>query len=304
MPFYLIKNDITTMHTDAIVNAANSRLAPGGGVCGAIFAAAGFQKLDQACRAIGRCPTGQAVITDGFALPAKSIIHTVGPIWQGGGRKEAELLHSCYQNSLLLAEQHHCASIAFPLISAGIFGYPKSEAFRIAVDSIRKFLESHEMEVILVLFERSPAQPDSALLNEAHTYINDHYAASSSISPGMETAPEKGNAPFSSLLLQLIRQSKMTNDEICVRANLSRKQFSNLLETAGTPDKSTILSLAAALRLDLHTIRSLLQQAGYSLSRRSKSDLIFEYMISRGRYDIFEINQMLFSLTEKPLGIR
>ena len=131
MPFEIVRNDITKMSVDAIVNAANSVLAPGGGVCGAIFTAAGYDHLDTACRAIGHCDVGQAVITDGFQLPAKYVIHAVGPIWQGGGKNEAELLKSCYRNALHLAERKECQSIAFPLISSGIYGYPKAEALQV-----------------------------------------------------------------------------------------------------------------------------------------------------------------------------
>ena len=122
MPVSVVVGDLTRLPVDAIVNAANTALAPGGGVCGAIFAAAGYGELDRACRAIGGCPTGQAVLTPGFALPAKYIIHTAGPIWHGGGQGEAKLLRSCYDTSLRLAWDQGCRSIAFPLISAGIYG--------------------------------------------------------------------------------------------------------------------------------------------------------------------------------------
>lgn len=160
MALFLVREDITRMKVDAIVNAANSALAPGGGVCGAIFAAAGYKELDQACRAIGGCPTGQAVITPGFRLPAKYIVHTAGPIWRGGGQREAELLYGCYQNSLKIARENGCTSIAFPLISAGIYGYPKQEAFRIARESICAFLEDTELDVYLSVLDREIVFPD------------------------------------------------------------------------------------------------------------------------------------------------
>jgi len=153
MPFKLINGDITKQCVDAIVNAANTALLRGGGVCGAIFAAAGESALEAECRTIGTCQVGRAVITKGYALPAKYIIHTVGPMWQGGNRGEAALLYACYRNSLLLAEQKGCQSIAFPLISSGIFGYPRAEAQQIAENAIKTFLETHEMSVYLVLFE-------------------------------------------------------------------------------------------------------------------------------------------------------
>ena len=155
MAFRIMEGDITTVAADAVVNAANNRLLAGSGVCGAIFRAAGYDALAEACRAIGGCETGAAVITPGFRLPAKYVIHTVGPVWKNGSSGEEELLRSCYRSALALAEQNGCRSLAFPLISAGIFGYPREEARRIAEEEIAAFLKIHEMEVILVLFDPS-----------------------------------------------------------------------------------------------------------------------------------------------------
>ena len=153
MAFEIIHGDITKVKADAIVNAANTSLRAGGGVCGAIFAAAGADDLTRACEAVGGVATGAAVVTPGFALPAKYIIHTAGPVWHGGGAGEPELLASCYKSSLKLAAEKGCRSVAFPLISAGIFGYPKDEAMRVAEASIREFLrEDDDMRVMLVLF--------------------------------------------------------------------------------------------------------------------------------------------------------
>lgn len=153
MPVSVVVGDLTRLPVDAIVNAANTALAPGGGVCGAIFAAAGYGELDRACRAIGGCPTGQAVLTPGFALPAKYIIHTAGPIWHGGGQGEAKLLRSCYDTSLCLAWDQGCRSIAFPLISAGIYGYPKQEALEIALDAMARFAQDHPMDITLAVLD-------------------------------------------------------------------------------------------------------------------------------------------------------
>lgn len=152
MPFEVIYGDITRVNADAIVNAANTHLLPGGGVCGAIFDAAGYEPLSRACAAIGGCPTGSAVITPGFKLPAKYIVHAVGPIWYGGDRGEEAALRGCYRTALELARDNGCSSIAFPLISAGIYGYPKEEARRVAEETIREFLAEHDMTVYLVLF--------------------------------------------------------------------------------------------------------------------------------------------------------
>lgn len=157
MPLRIVPKDITTLKVDAIVNAANTALAPGGGVCGAIFAAAGRQALEQACRKLGGCPTGKAVFTEGFALPAKYVIHTAGPIWRGGGEGEATLLKCCYENALHLALELGCQSVAFPLISAGIYGYPLQEALHIALSVMEDFLAEHPMDVFLAVLSPSIA---------------------------------------------------------------------------------------------------------------------------------------------------
>lgn len=140
--------DITKADADAIVNAANEGLRAGGGVCGAIFGEAGFEDMESACRAIGHCDTGDAVITPGFALKARYVIHAVGPVWSGGGSGEAELLASCYARSIELAVENGCQTIAFPLISSGIFGYPKEEAWQVAIGSC--------MEKLAQLGDRAP----------------------------------------------------------------------------------------------------------------------------------------------------
>ncbi len=173
MPFQIVRNDITTMKVDAIVNAANSALKMGGGVCGAIFNAAGSRQLQAECDRIGGCPTGQAVITSGYNLPAKYIIHTVGPIWQDGKHNEPALLRSCYANSLALAAQHKCESIAFPLISAGIYGYPKDQALKVATAAITEFLLEHDMTVYLVVFDKQALAFSQKLFKDIEKYIDD-----------------------------------------------------------------------------------------------------------------------------------
>ncbi len=175
MPFMMVRNDITKMQVDAIVNAANSSLSPGGGVCGAIFRKAGYLRLVLACQAIGHCDVGQAVITDGFALPARHIIHAVGPIWQGGAQNEAALLRACYTNALLLAEKSDCQSVAFPLISSGIYGYPKEEALQVATSAIETFLQEHEMTVYLVIFDQELLTIGEVRYGDIQKYIDDHY---------------------------------------------------------------------------------------------------------------------------------
>ena len=139
----LVPGDITRQGVDAIVNAANSSLLGGGGVDGAIHRAAGPELLAE-CRGLGGCATGKAKITEGYRLPARRVIHTVGPVWRGGGSDEDELLANCYRNSLELAASHHLSTIAFPAISTGIYGFPIERATRIALREVAEFLEGHE----------------------------------------------------------------------------------------------------------------------------------------------------------------
>lgn len=175
MPFNIIRNDIVRMNVDAIVNAANSGLKQGGGVCGRIFSAAGEQQMTKACDAIGWCEPGSAVITPGFKLPSKYVIHTVGPIWQGGGQGEEQVLRSAYRSSLELALEHKLESVAFPLISSGVYGYPYEEALAVALDEINRFLFQHDMQVTLVMFDQTAAALGFKLRKDLKSYIDDHY---------------------------------------------------------------------------------------------------------------------------------
>ena len=174
MPLELVRNDITLMKVDAIVNAANETLLGGGGVDGAIHRAAGPDLLLE-CRTLGGCKTGKAKITGGYKLPAKYVIHTVGPIYKDGKHGEEQLLESCYRESLALAVEHGCETVAFPLISAGAYRYPKQEAFKVATRVICDFLLENELRVYLVLFDRSVFTIGAKLFSDIRSYVDDRY---------------------------------------------------------------------------------------------------------------------------------
>ncbi len=176
MPFLIVRDDITRMKCDAIVNAANSTLLGGGGVDGAIHAAAGPGLLEE-CRRIGGCPVGDAVLTRGYNLPAKYVIHTVGPVWHGGQQGEERALRSCWRRCLAIAAKKRLSSVAFPLISAGAYGYPRDKALQAAEEEVRAFLEKHDMTVWLVIYDRASFETSSARFSDIRAYIDDRYVA-------------------------------------------------------------------------------------------------------------------------------
>lgn len=296
MPFHIVHNDIVRMKTDAIVNAANPALLAGSGVCGAIFRAAGYDKLSAECRKKAPCPTGQSVLTSGYNLPARYIIHTVGPVWQGGQEREQEHLASCYTTSLETALKAGCRSISFPLISAGIFGYPAQEALDVACQAIRVFLQCHDMDVYLVVLERSAVQISRHLTDELKRYLNQSFNEEKSKEPG------DLDETFSHMLLRLIDEKGYSDVEVYKRANMDRKLFSKIRSHEEyLPKKKTVLALAVGLKLSVAETEELLDKAGYSLSGSQKRDVIVRYFLDHGKYDIYTIDKALFYFGEPEL---
>lgn len=335
MPLDIIRNDITQMAVDAIVNAANPTLLVGGGVDGAIHRAAGPQ-LMEACRALNGCKTGEAKITPGFHLPSRYVVHTVGPVWQDGRHGEPALLAACYRHSLELAAAYGCETVAFPLISTGAYGYPKAEALRIAVDTIAQFLEANDMTVYLVVFSREAYAIGSRLFDDIAAYIDDVYAdahqeeryraicrqredasileaAEASLPSCSYEMPFAGGClddrlrqldeGFSQMLLRLIDERHMTDAACYKKANIDRRLFSKIKNNPDYhPEKPTVLAFAIALELSLEDTKKLLKRAGFSLTHASKFDIIVEYFIERGQYNVFEINEALFAFDQRLIG--
>lgn len=318
------------MQVDAIVNAANETLLGGSGVDGAIHQAAGPELLAE-CRTLHGCKTGQAKITKGYHLPAKFVIHTVGPVWEGGNYGERELLVSAYRSSLELALEHRCETVAFPLISSGVFGYPKDQALKVAVDTIGDFLLQHDMTVYLVIFDKAAYTIGGKLFSDIAAYIDDRYAEehtdsdeeqrrrrfrvlASAPMPEAEAAPaaapsslnealEMMDESFSQMLLRKIDEAGLTDAECYKRANVDRRLFSKIRSDIHyKPSKPTAMAFAVALELPLDEAREMLQKAGFAFSHASKFDIIVEYFIAHRNYNIFEINEALFAFDQSLLG--
>jgi len=446
MAFTIIREDLARVAADAIVVPSNTRLSPDGGVAYAVAQAAGYRRVRRACKRLGGCSVGKAAATPAFDLPAQHIIHAVGPVWHGGDEGEAALLRSAYDSALELALRLNARSVALPLLSAGIYGYPVREAFEIAVEAIRAFLETADMDVLLVLFDKRAVTEGSRLVGEVREYIDDAYAAdhaaasrrredlwrydsvalgaaaeetaevaraatggdfcqvcgaplrpesrfcvhcgaevshgldaregdfgameasprfgadSPVISAGVdvvspwefaqaapqarEPLPKAGARPsfphlptlerpsatggfaaapaappeaapdsdepdlrallahmddsFSTMLMKLIDARGLADAQVYKRANISRQHFSKMRNPDYRPTKKTVVALAVALELSLADTRDLLARAGFALSHSSKFDIIVEYFIGRGHYDIFDINEVLFAY-DQPL---
>ena len=463
MAFTIIREDLARVDADAIVVPAGPNLLPDGGAAYQVARAAGYRRVRRACKRLGGCAVGQAAATPAFDLPASHIIHAVGPVWQGGSADEARLLRSAYDSALVLALRLNANSVAMPLLSTGTFGYPMREAFEIAVEAIRAFLETADLDVLLVVYDKRAVTEGSRLFGQVAEYIDDEYvdehawylaeyerranraraeshddswervaspreaqaadgqgffgtgsmpavsqavdsacdaveeeageqppdfghipapqafcpvcgspvgedaafcmacgyslrdastafalgapqasymaeplhapmptAASqpaplagsgakihpkwpSPAEPAQVAPPAKPAAPpdlgtllahmddsFSMMLMQLIDARGLTDAQVYKRANISRQHFSKMRNPGYKPTKKTVVALAVALELSLDDTRELLARAGFALSHSNKFDIIVEYFIAQGTYDIFAINETLFAY-DQPL---
>lgn len=330
MPLEIVRNDITKMTVDAIVNAANESLLGGGGVDGAIHYAAGPGLLAE-CKTLGGCKTGKAKITGGYNLPAKYVIHTVGPIYEDGKHGEKALLESCYRESLALAKAHNCETAAFPLISSGVYGYPKDQALKVAVDVISDFLLKNDMTVYIVIFDKAAYKISEKLFSDITEYIDDNYGDRSTdyrresmrmnapmpsimadeiceckalfAEDDLDSKLKQIDESFSQMLLRKIDEKGMTDAQVYKKANIDRKLFSKIRSDVHyKPSKPTAIAFAISLELSLDETEDMLKKAGFALSHSNKFDIIIEYFIGKGNYNIFEINEALFAFDQSLLG--
>lgn len=354
MPLQIIRQDITKIECDAIVNPSNRYLEPGGGADLAIHEAAG-EKLYEACQKVGGCEVGKAIITPGFELPCKYVIHTAGPRWSVSKQKEHELLlASCYKECLKLAKEQNCESLALPLISAGTYGFPLDITLKIATREIQEFLFENEMLVFLVVYNKRAFKVASRVFNDIEEFIDDVYVEEhtedevnavrfyekSAISPSrdeirrhrrkvgrekrlkldriemcadcsvvppssqsLESMLSSLDEPFALTLMKLIDIKGMSDVECYKKANVSKQTWHKIMNDKNyKPSKNTIIAFAISLQLTYEETQHLLATVGFTLSRCSKFDVIIEYFIIKGIYDIMKINNTLFSYDQTCLG--
>ncbi len=311
MAFQIVRQDLTTMKVDVIVNAANPRPVISRGVDSAVHKAAGYRLLE-ARKRVGDIAYGDAVMTSAYLLSAKYVVHTVSPVWKDGLHDEKTLLMRCYRRSLELAYSRACKSIAFPLLTAGDNGFPKDIALQAAIQSISAFLMGHEMQVYLAVFDSSAYALSEKLFQSVQSFIDDNYILKKSLeAQPMSTAPSRKleeliqevDETFSEHLIRLIDQKGFKDPDVYKMANIDRKHFSKIKNTKDyRPSKSTALALAISLRLSLDETKDLISRAGYALTHSSKFDIIIEYFLQEKNYNIFEINEVLFAFDQPLVG--
>lgn len=373
MSFKIVRNDITRIKADAIVNTANPEPVYSAGTDSAVYTAAGAEKLLEERKKIGRIAEGDVAVTPAFALDAKYIFHTVGPIWQGGNYGEKEIVRKCYQNCLDKANELELESIAFPLLATGTYGFPKADALLIATSVFSGFLAENEMEITLVVFDSESFALSDKIFAGVDQFIDENYvgdktaeeyspvnlragleahvadecaeepierkaarrernrnerrglfgsgsnamrmdsaippvaaagAACASVAPrSLEDVVKNVSETWQESLLRLITERGYSDTEVYKRANVDRKLFSKIRTNKNyQPKKNTAVAFALALRLNLDETKDFLMRAGYAFSPSSKFDLIIEYSIEHGVYDLMLINGALFDHDQPQLG--
>ena len=336
MPLEIVRNDITKMQVDAIVNSANAALLPSGGVCGAIHKAAG-KELAAECATLKALSVADIRVTKGYDLPAKFVIHTLGPVYKSGDKSSDALLADCYRNALEAAVDMKLESIAFPLISTGKFGYPPEKALKIALSAVGEFLidTDSSLQVYLAVFGKDCLNAGRKLFPDIEELIDEGYvrrhtlfrrrreaskgyreadlcSISDKCAPcalpsvkelSLEDRLGTIDESFSQMIMRKIEEKGMKNSECYKKANIDKKHFSKIKgDIHYKPKKTTALALAVSLKLSLEETEELLKKAGLALSHSEKFDIIVEYFISKGNYDIFEINEALFYYDQPLLG--
>ncbi len=342
MPLQIIRQDITKMRVDAIVNTTNEEMIGYSGVDLAIHTIAGAE-LDAECAKLAPLGLGQAKLSGAYGLPCKYVIHTSGPIWRGGLVGESIILRSCYIESLKLAVKSGCRSVAFPLISSGVYGYPKDQVLKFAIQTITEFLFDHELTVYLCVFDKESYSFSQKLFSDIQEFINDEYVnehdedfyeafdggiyempmakciqapmcADAMMPRKRETSSAAGKSlreymkqmdrSFQEMLFDLIDESGMTDVECYKKANVDKRTFSKIKSNKDyKPSKQTVIAFAISLQLDMDTTQELLATAGFTLSRSKVFDKIIRYFIHNGNYNIFEINEALFEFDQQLLGV-
>lgn len=329
MSLEIIRNDITKVSADAIVNTANPEVAVGYGVDSAIYGAAGKDRLLAEREKIGPMRPGDAAYTPAFDLDAKYIIHTVGPVWQGGDAGEKEILATCYRKALGIAGELGCESVAFPLMSAGTYGFPKDAALKIAISEISDFLFNNEMEVFLVVYDKESFEVSGKAFNDIRSFIEEEdirekqrleklqmrremaleqaskmFCSEVVLNAGIDEMIDHKDQTFQEYLFRIIDRKGLDDKEVYKKANIDRKHFSKIKSNVDyNPTKKTAVAFAIALGLNLDETKDLLLKAGIALTRSNIFDIIIEYCITHNIRDIYEINCILFDYDQPTLGL-
>lgn len=319
MPFKIVRQDITKMKVDVIVNSTSKYPILSGGTDSHIHEVAGPNLLIER-KAHNEIQTTQAIITKGYQLPASYVIHTVGPIYKDGMHQEEKQLYETYKNCLELASKHQLKSIAFPLISSGNFGYPKDQAIDIAIKAIKEYLIDHEMEIYLVVYDQVSFKLSKERIANVDEYLDTHYIPSTRTSHSiddefhvmyneveylrsLDDVIDELDETFVEKLFRFIREKQMEETTVYKNANLTRQHFSKIRSDDNyQPKKETALGLAIALNLNLDETKDLLNAAGYALSKSSKFDMIIQYHIENEIYDFYEINLVLYHYKQKLIS--